>query len=230
MSNKLKLNIKTTPQIRSIYPTNHCFTMRNIASRGSGKTTFLIAFLWSLVYNKIIKEKDIYIFCSTFQDQYIWKDSGFQERNIEHLTKEYAENKLLVFDDMQNLLKQKNPLIEDLFIKGRHNKTGIIQCEQYTQSTPLIKKANTDFIVLIAPFNESSAPYYHEKFIPSLSSKKIIELGNLCLDYQEEENNNELKYLIVNKFGDVSIGYKYRVCPFENGNNFMTTLIEYKSV
>ena len=61
MSNKLKLNIKTTPQIRSIYPTNHCFTMRNIASRGSGKTTFLIAFLWSLVYNKIIKEKDIYI-------------------------------------------------------------------------------------------------------------------------------------------------------------------------
>ena len=37
----------------------------------------------------------------------MWKDSGFQERNIEHLTKEYAENKLLVFDDMQNLLKKK---------------------------------------------------------------------------------------------------------------------------
>ena len=47
-----------------------------------------------------------------------------------------------------------NKLIETLFIRGRHNKTGIIQCEQFTQITVNIEKANTDFLVLIPPFND----------------------------------------------------------------------------
>ena len=76
--------------------------MKIIASRGSGKTTFLIAFLNSLTNKNIVKHKNIYIFCPTFDYQNIWITSGFQRRNIDYLTKEYAHNKLLVFDDMQN--------------------------------------------------------------------------------------------------------------------------------
>ena len=55
-----------------------------------------------------------------------------------------------------------NKLVETLFIRSRHNKTGIIQCEQFTQVTAPTEKATTDFFVLISPFNESTAQYYHE--------------------------------------------------------------------
>ena len=66
------------------------------------------------------------------------------------------QNILLVFDDMQLEIKG-NQLVETLFIRGWSNKTGIIQCEQFTQATAHIQKANTDFFVLIPPFNESTA-------------------------------------------------------------------------
>ena len=50
-----------------------------------------------------------------------------------------------------------NKLVGTLFIRGRHNKTGIIQCEQFTQGTVHTEKANTDFFVVIPPFHESIA-------------------------------------------------------------------------
>ena len=66
-----------------------------------------------------------------------------------------------------------NKLIETLFIRGRHNKTGKIQCEKFTEATAHIEKANTDFFVLIPPFDESTAQYYHEKFTPTLTATSI---------------------------------------------------------
>ena len=27
-----------------------------------------------------------------------------------------------------------------------------------------------------------------------------------------------MRYLIINKFDDINMGYKYRACPFEDGN------------
>ena len=39
--------------------------------------------------------------------------------------KNYAKGRLLVFDDMQ-LGTKGNKLIENLYVRGRHNKTGII--------------------------------------------------------------------------------------------------------
>ena len=197
--------------------------MKIIASRGSGKTTFLIAFLNSLISKNIVKHEYIYIYIDY---QTIWITSGFQCRNNDYLTKEHAHNKLLVFDDAQNDLK-KNPIIQDLFIKGRHNKTGIIQCEQYTQNTATIRNANTDYFVLIPPFSQSTATYYHEKFILNLSPKNIEKVGNLWLDYESRENNNELRYLMVNKYGYITIGYKYCVCPFEDGEKYAIVKIKY---
>ena len=39
-----------------------------------------------------------------------------------------------------------NKLLETLFIRGRPNKTVIIQCEQFTQDIVHIEKASTDFL------------------------------------------------------------------------------------
>ena len=120
-----------------------------------GKTTFLIAFLHSIV----VKHEDIYIFCPTFDDQDQWRSSGFNAINFSYLNEDYARGKLLVFDDIQVDTKG-NKLIETLYVRGRHNKTGIIQCEQFTQATVHLEKANKNFFVLIPPFTESSAQYY----------------------------------------------------------------------
>ena len=79
---------------------------------------------------------------------------------------------MLVFDDMQLEIKE-NQLVETLFIRGRHNKREIIQCEQFTQATARIQNANTDFFVLIPPFNASTGRYYHEAFMPTLTAKGI---------------------------------------------------------
>ena len=80
------------------------------------------------------------------------------ERNFKYLNEEekYAKKKLLVFDDMK-LDTKRNKLMETLLIRGRHNKTGIIQCEQFTQTSAHIEKGNTGFFVLIPPFNESNS-------------------------------------------------------------------------
>ena len=68
---------------------------------------------------------------------------------------------------------KRNHLIETLFIRGRHNKTGILQCEQFAQTTAHIEKVNIDFFVLIPPSSESTAQNYHEKFMPTLRAKSI---------------------------------------------------------
>ena len=113
---------------------------------------------------------------------------------------------------------KENKSVESLFIRGRHNKTGIIQWDQFTQSTANIEKANTGFFVLIPSFNVSTAQYYPEKFMPTLRTRIIWKLGLLAEEKACKEDNPELRYLIINKFGDISMVYKYRVCPFEDGN------------
>ena len=216
--------IKRSKQMNDIYPRTHIFTMKIIRSRGRGKTVFLISFLHSRVHEKIIGYEDIYIFCPTFNEQERWMNSPFQQRNFNYLREDNVHNKLLAFDDMQTDLKG-NELIENFFIRSRHPKIGIIQSEQFTQDIKHLEKANTDYIVLIPPFNISSATYYGEKFISHLSVNAIINLGYNA--FTKSFNDPELNYLVINKFGDISMGYKYRVYAVENGDKYILIEIKY---
>ena len=54
--------------------------------------------------------------------------------------------------------------------------------------------------------------------MPTLTAKSIWKLGLLAEEKACKEDNEELLYLIINKFGDINMGYKYCVCPFEDGN------------
>ena len=161
--NKPLLKIKSYRSVaKDMYPKSPTFTMKIIAARGMGKSIFLIAFLLSLINRWIVKHENIFIFSSTFNEQDQWRSSSFMERNFNYLNEEYAKGKVLVFDDMQLDIKWIK-LVQTLFSRGRDNKTRIIQCEQFTQTTAHIEKANTDFFLLIPPFNEPTAQYYHEK-------------------------------------------------------------------
>ena len=43
--------------------------MKIIGKRGSGKTTFLLAFLSSLIENKIITYEQVWLYCPTYEMQ-----------------------------------------------------------------------------------------------------------------------------------------------------------------
>ena len=178
--------------VKDTYPRSSTFTMKIIAARSKGKTIFLIAFLYSLINRVIVKHEDIYIFCLTFDNQDQWRSSGFNARNFKYLNEEYAKKKLSVFEDMQ-LDTKGNKLLETLFIRGRNNKTPITQCEQFTQATAHIGKANTNFFVLVPPFNDSTTQYYLEKFIPTLTTKSIWKLGLLAEEKTCKEGNPKLR-------------------------------------
>ena len=59
-------------------------------------------------------------------------------RNFSFLNEEYAKGKLLVFDDTQ-IDTKRIKLTEIFCVRGRHNRTGIIQCEQFSQATAQIE-------------------------------------------------------------------------------------------
>ena len=54
--------------------------------------------------------------------------------------------------------------------------------------------------------------------MPTLTAKMIWKIGLVAAEKAIKEDNPELRCLIINKFGDINMGYKYRVCPFEDGN------------
>ena len=61
---------------------------------------------------------------------------------------------------------------------------------------------------MIPPFNESTAQYCHGKVMPTLRAKSIWKLGLLAEENACKEDNPELRYLIINKFGDINMEYK----------------------
>ena len=77
--------------------------MKIIGKRGSGKTTFPLAFLSSLIENKII----------TYDLQSCWNKTLFSVKNINELvSNEITQNKLLVFDEIQIVLKKYQRIAE----------------------------------------------------------------------------------------------------------------------
>ena len=55
--------------------------------------------------------------------------------------------------------------------------------------------------------------------MPTLTTKTILKLGLLAEKKANKEVNRELRYLVINKFGDINMGYKYSVSSFEDGNH-----------
>ena len=55
--------------------------------------------------------------------------------------------------------------------------------------------------------------------MPTLTTKTKLKLGLLAEKKANKEDNPELRYLIINKFGDINMGYKYSVSSFEDGNH-----------
>ena len=46
---------------------------------------------------------------------------------------------------------------------------------KFAQTTAHIEKANIEFLVLIPPYNESTAQYFHEILMPTLATKNKLK-------------------------------------------------------
>ena len=67
------------------------------------------------------------------------------------------------------------------------------------------RKSKCGLYILIPPFNESTAQYYHDKFMSTLTAKSIWKLGLLAEEKVCKEDNPELRYLIINRFSDINM-------------------------
>ena len=54
--------------------------------------------------------------------------------------------------------------------------------------------------------------------MPTLISQNTRKLRLFAEEKACKEDYSELTQLIINKFGEINMGYEYRVCPFEDGN------------
>ena len=52
----------------------------------------------------------------------------------------------------------------------------------------------------------------------TLAIRIIWKSGLLAEEKQIKADNPELEHLIINKSGDINMGYKYCLCRFEDGN------------
>ena len=75
-----------------------------------------------------------------------------------------------------------------MILNIRHKNIFFIQCEQYAQTTYLVKKMNADYYVLLGVFTLSDCQYFIEKFLSSFKPKILFEL----IKYMNENNHRFL--------------------------------------
>ena len=132
--------------VYDLIPKSLGWSIKVIGKTGSGKTTFVSAFLEFLI-DYIDSIENIYLLSSTANQ------TGLDRvRNNIKPINDISEivdvnNSITVCDDMQVQLKG-NEIITEMILNKRHGNLGITQCEQYTQITDLVQKINSDYFVL----------------------------------------------------------------------------------
>ena len=157
-----KINDK---QIYDLLPKSLGWSMKIIGETGSGKTTFVSAFLEFLI-DYIDNIENIYLLSPIF-NQIGWDRIRKNIKHINDINVVPSNNSIIVCDDMQVQLKG-NKVITEITLNKRHRNLGVIQCEQYTQITDSVQKMNADYFTLLGTFTLSDCQYFVEKFLSSM--------------------------------------------------------------
>lgn len=150
---KIKSKVVRLPKIQwikqqitfDLIPNSLGWSMRVIGKTGSGKTTFVSAFVDFFLNHPLDKSRIDLI--SPTSNEKGW-DRIRDHINIlnSHETIKDISNALIICDDTEILLKGDKTLIE-MILNKRHMNISIIQCKQYAQNTDLIQKMNADYYI-----------------------------------------------------------------------------------
>ena len=55
----------------------------------------------------------------------------------------------------------------------------------------------------------------------------MMALGSFAITFSEKKGISQLKYIIINEFENIVLGYFYHVIPLNDGNDFTISLIKY---
>ena len=169
---------------------------------GSGKTTFLSAFLEFLI-RYIVDIENIYLLSPT-SNHIEWDRVRNNIKNINNINEIVdSNNSVIVYDDMQIQLKG-NKILTDMISNKRHRNLGIIQCEQYTQITDLVQKVNADYFVLIGTFTLCDCQYFVEKLLSSITA----EILSKVIKYL---NKNHYRFLWTDREENMCLGFKKKI-------------------
>ena len=151
--------------VYDLIPKSLGWSKKVIGKKGSGKTTFVSAFLKFLI--KCIDDIENIYLLSPISNQFGWDRIRNNIKHINDIDEIFdVNNSIIVCDDMQIQLKG-NKILTEMILNKRHKNLGIIQCEQYTQITDLVQKVNADYFVLIGTCTLCDCQYFVEKFLSS---------------------------------------------------------------
>ena len=162
--------------------------------RRTGKTTWLVWFLWCMqgrfdhvvcfsatnftgTYSSCMNEKLCY--------------NGFDEEVMASVLRIQAENPqkriLVILDDVldqENLLR-KSASLKTLFTMGRHYGISVIVCTQYPKCLPPSWRRNVDFACIFYCFSRENADLFYKEYGMMLSKNQFLDImRSSCRNYR----------------------------------------------
>ena len=131
--------------IYDLVPNSLGYSMKVTGKIGSGKATFVSAFIGFLI-NYIEGVTCICLLLPT-SDQNGWHKIRKNIIRVNNFTEIIdASNCIIVYDDMQVQIKGNKILIE-MVLNKRHRNSEIMQCQKYTQTKDLVQKINSHYFI-----------------------------------------------------------------------------------
>ena len=160
----------------------HPFTCKLFGSRGSGKTTWLINYLNFIELNNLNNFVNIF-FITNSSNQKLFE---LLKCNVTFITlkefnlKVYKDNTLVILDDMMLDVKD-NPMIEQIYSRGRHCNISIFSLEQHSCYSNNVERVNTDYFLLFK-FNDGiNLDYFRKKFCSEVEDIVFKKINLYCL-------------------------------------------------
>jgi hypothetical protein len=162
--------------------------------RRTGKTTWLIWFLWCM------QEKFDHVVCfsatnftGTYSRHmnpklcYNTYDEGVLAQVLRIQTTEARKRVLIILDDVldQEDLLRKSQALKTLFTMGRHYGISVVVCTQYPKCLPPSWRRNVDFAVLFYAFSRENADIFYKEYGMMLSKNQFFDImRSACKDHR----------------------------------------------
>ena len=178
------------------------YTCKVVASRGCGKTTFVLNYIIKIAHANFT---DVFIISGT-PNQEIYNEvkviPNVYIKTVDDLDEVVTRgNILIVFDDLLHELRN-SCIVQGLNTQGWHKNISVISIEQELLYSNYVERRNSDYFVLLKIRDSNVLNEFYKRFCTDVRHYKFIDLYDSIMDNQG--------YLIIDFFSK----YKYRYNSF----------------